>query len=66
MERTRDYKGTRCNRQKHTKSSSKDKTCNAIEENGTNKSRMGKKTLLNRNGRVGFKMHVQDKHQGKD
>jgi hypothetical protein len=27
---------------------------------------MGKTTLLNWNGRGGFKMQVQDKHQGKD
>jgi hypothetical protein len=38
---------------------------NEAEENGTNKSGMGKTTLLNRNGKEGFKMKVRDKHQSK-
>ena len=47
MERSRDYKGKGGNMLKHTKRSSEGKTFIAIEEKGTNKSGMGKTTLLN-------------------
>jgi hypothetical protein len=47
MGRSRDYKGKGGNRKKHTKRSSLGKTCRVIEEKGSNKSGMGKTTLLN-------------------